>query len=155
MEQHGTPLAIALEHEAGGMLGEPGVGTRRIREKHRDGEPGGLERGDLAVAGAAGDRLHPDRCGTGGARADLPRHELCARRRARTALPGREQDHDEGPRPPQHTEEDPAQALVPVVRGDEGGNHAAEPPDKDHSHAPRAPLPCSQGLPSLDALLPG
>ena len=99
MEQHGTPLAIALEHEAGGMLGEPGVGTRRIREKHRDGEPDGLERGDLAVAGAAGDRLHPDRCGTGGARAYLPRHERCARRRARPALPGREQDHDEGPRP--------------------------------------------------------
>jgi hypothetical protein len=64
MEAHGAPLAIALQHEACGMLGEPGVGTRRICEIHLDGEQGGLERGDLAVAGAAGDRIDPDGCGT-------------------------------------------------------------------------------------------
>jgi len=104
MEEHGASLAIALEHESCGTPCEPGVGTWRIREKDLDGEQGGLERWDLTVAGAAGDRVHPDRGGTRGARAHIPHYDLRAGTRVCTALPGREQSHDECPRPTKQME---------------------------------------------------
>ena len=152
MEDHGASLAIALEHESVGMLREPGVDTRRVREKDLDGEQGGLEWWHSAVAGAAGDRFHPDGFGTPGAGATSTRYALRASPRVRIDLPGREQCHHECPRPTEQGEQEPAHASAPVARSQEGGDHPAEPPDADHSHATRAPIALAPLPPSPDCL---